>query len=245
MRALCEMASWVKTAKIPRHFIQKLRDSGRLPVFATSIREILSLLLFIGLSMSDAVLAEESSQVKMNQTALQSTQVTVLPAAQENKTEQHPSTEAVMAHQVTPSSTVQLQAHKLLLMPEIRHQMDQQRWAYLRSLQKKQSEVEKSSPVVMELPSTVKRRPHGKKKVRRYVLQSSVRSENGQQMIQINGRWFYQGHAPIRFDVDAQNPSLVRIYLKNRTLVVPVGATFIPQQGKVIWQPQVNIRSTP
>lgn len=240
MSALFEMSSWVKTAKILRHAVQKLGNNDRLTVFTTSIRGILSLLFVMSLSMSDSVLAEESSSVKMNQTVVQPTDLHV---AQENKTEQPTSTEPVTAHQVAPSAAGQLQAHKLLLIPKVRHQMDLQRWAYLRSLQKKQSEVEKASPVVMELPTTVKGRPHGKKKVRRYVLQSSVRSENGRQMIQINGRWFYQGHAPIRFDVDAQNPSLVRIYLKNRILVVPVGATFIPQQGKVIWQPQVKIQS--
>lgn len=124
--------------------------------------------------------------------------------------------------------------HKLILSPEQRQKIDQERVRYLRSLS---GHVEEA-PFVTK-PTKKKKR----KRVVRYVLQSVIVNAQGESLIQLNNRWFKQQNAPIHFKVDPNNPAVVHMKVGKNRFIVPVGATLLLQKNKIFWQSNIKIDS--
>ena len=142
------------------------------------------------------------------------------------------------ALQKSEKEVEQLKQHTFFLPPDVRKQIDIQRQKYLQAL--------KASPSItplLEIPQSGKPpSKQGKRRVTVYRLQSSVRSEDGRQMIQINNRWFTQKNAPIHFEVDRHNPAIVHIQVGKKRFTVPVGATLVPEKNQVRWAPKIKIQ---
>jgi len=132
------------------------------------------------------------------------------------------------------SHLINLSQHRLILMPEQRQKIVQDRDQYMESLLK---------PIEVETLSAKPSKKKKRKKVVRYVLQSAIINSQGEGQIQLNNRWFKQHNSPIRFEVDPNNPAFVTMQVGKKRFVVPVGATLLPQKNKILWQSKIKIDS--
>jgi len=136
---------------------------------------------------------------------------------------------------------------KLLLTPEQRQKIDQQRLAYLKSLQVGEVEQEVIKPEVKPVKKTGPYKPSNpiSKKIS---ISAVIEKPNGERTVRVNNK--YQNQATKKVPIELDQSSSKGVVLKdgNIMVVVPIGSTYLSRKNKVVESyklEQTNAKSRP
>jgi len=140
----------------------------------------------------------------------------------------------------TPLSAEEPGVEKLLLTPEQRLKIDQQRVDYLKSLEVAEVEEEEEKKPEVKAVKKVTSKPRTYLP-RKLAVSAVIEKPNGNRVVRVNNKYHSAPTNKVPIDLQ-QTSSSTGVVLKDGTksVVVPVGSTYLSRKGKVVESYKLN-----
>ena len=136
---------------------------------------------------------------------------------------------------LTPAYGQDSGVDKLLIAPELRAKIDQQRLDYLN--RQRVDEVEAESKPEPTKPKVVKKaRPYKPRNpiASKIAVSAFIEKPNGERMVRVNNEYQTQMTKKIPLQLNQTTPKGVVLKDGNKTVVVPIGSTYLSKKHKVV-----------